>query len=217
MKKLLLTILLAIPILGYAQGFRYGVEVGYLHSNVELGQITENLHSSPGDGFSIGANISYSFKNDLQLESGLAFQKKEVSLFGNNIGSQKITSIRYTSLDYLRLPLYVGYPFTSHRLTLTPQVGAFMAIGIDGNCIVAGQDVYGQQFSMGYDTFASPNSGQSYYRPADRFDAGLAFALSLRFQNFGVRVAYDYSLIPTLHYGDGKLQTISASLSYWIK
>ena len=69
--------------------WNYGIEFGYTHNTFH----TSDFKGTGKSGFRIGGILNYSFKNNVLLESGIAYERKGGSLNCNNIASQQITKV----------------------------------------------------------------------------------------------------------------------------
>lgn len=82
------------------QKWNYGVEFGYIHNTFH----TTKLKGTGKSGFRIGGILNYNFKNNVLLESGIAYERKGGTLKSNDIASQQITKVDVYNMDYLNLP-----------------------------------------------------------------------------------------------------------------
>lgn len=194
-----------------AQKFNYGVEIGYLNNRLAV----DEYRSKAKSGFLAGALVEMDIINVISIESGLSFVRRAGEITGDNILGTKISKIKYSQLDYLRIPLTVGYKFNIHDFSIRPAVGGYYAVGIHGDSFISSVDDYGQPFESRISTFS--NSRDYPYRPCNRNDAGLLFSLNAKYKHFGINLSYDLGLTTTSYYGNGKNRSFIVSLAYWLK
>lgn len=213
--KLALAFLLAFPLSGHAQAWNFGVEAGYVNNTLAV----EEYESRPRNGFKFGVNAEYTLGNHVSFESGLAYIRKGATTSGDNMWSSRISSIKFAEMNYLQIPLMAGYKFDlGKHFSIKPEVGGYFAVGINGDSFVTGVDNYNQPYEARVNTFSHTDSmnGVAPFRPCNRADGGLAFALNLNYRHFTLKAEYDLGLATATYYGNGKQRTLSVSLAYWL-
>lgn len=127
-----------------------------------------------------------------------------------------ISSIRFAEMDYLQIPVMAGYRFNlGNDFSLKPELGAYFAVGINGDSFVTGIDSYNQPYEKRVGTFSGANGVP--YRPCNRVDGGLSFAINAKWLHIGIKVEYDLGVATSSFYGNGKQRCLSTSLIYWIR
>ena len=213
--KLALAFLLAFPLSGHAQAWNFGVEAGYVNNTLAV----EEYESTARNGFKFGVNAEYILRNHISFESGLAYIRKGATTSGDNMWSSRISSIKFAEMNYLQIPLMAGYKFDlGKNFSIKPEVGGYFAVGINGDSFVTGVDNYNQPYVGRVYTFKHTESreGVAPFRPCNRADGGLAFALNLNYRHFTLKAEYDLGLATATYYGNGKQRTLSVSLAYWL-
>ena len=122
-------------------------------------------------------------------------------------------------MNYLQIPLMAGYKFDlGKHFSIKPEAGGYFAVGINGDSMVTGMDSFNQPYEARVNTFSTTPStyGIAPYRPSNRADGGLAFALNVNYRHFTVKAEYDLGLATSTFYGNGKQRTLSVSLAYWL-
>lgn len=213
--KLAVIIFAACPLSSMAQKWNFGVEAGYINNTLAV----KEYKSSSRNGFKVGANAEFTLRNYISFEAGLAYIRKGAKITGDKIGYTDINSIKFAEMNYLQIPLMAGYEFNlGNHFSIKPEVGAYFAVGINGDSFVTGTDNFNQPYEARVRTFSHTEStnGVAPYRPCARVDGGLAFALNLNYRHFTLKAEYDLGLATTTFYGSGKQRTLSVSLAYWI-
>ena len=213
--KLALAYLLTFPFSGHAQGWNFGVEAGYVNNTLAV----EEYESTARNGFKFGVNAEYTLSNNVSFESGLSYIRKGATTSGDNMWSSRISSIKFAEMNYLQIPLMAGYKFDlGKHFSIKPEVGGYFAVGINGDSFVTGVDNYNQPYEARVNTFSHTESreGIAHFRPCNRADGGLAFALNLNYRHFTLKAEYDLGLATATYYGNGKQRTLSVSLAYWL-
>lgn len=137
------------------------------------------------------------------------------TLSGIRLSGTEINSIKFAEIDYLQLPVMIGYKFNiGNHFSIKPSVGGYYAVGVGGYALIDGVDAFNQPYTERTSTFSGTNG--TAYRPCNRNDGGLAFALNIGYRNFSIKAEYDLGLATATHYGNGKQRTFSVSLAYWI-
>ena len=219
MKKLVVLALAAASIVPVqAQKWNFGVEAGYVHNTLAVEEFTATARS----GFKAGAIAEFTLDKNVAFEAGLAFIRKcaTISLADIGYGYASIYSIKFAEMNYLQIPLMVGYNFNlGKNFSIKPEVGGYYAVGVSGHALVSGTTTLGFPYEGRVETFSgsdivSPETPP--YRPSHRNDGGLAFALNVNYRHFGVKAEYDLGLATTTFNGNGKQRTLSVSLVYRI-
>lgn len=209
--NLLIALLAAAPFGLNAQTWNFGVDAGYVRNTMSVSE----GKAFARNGFKFGANAEFTLQNHLAFESGIDFIRKGATVTGSHMYGKNVTKVDYAQMDYLQIPLMIGYKFNlKHGFSIKPQLGVYYAVGVGGYSFISGIDAFNQQYEARVSTFGG--STQPAFRPCDRNDAGLTFAANITWKHIGVHIEYDYSLTPTAYYGNGKQRTFSISLSHWI-
>ncbi len=213
--KSILALMLAVPFGAKAQSWNFGIEAGYVNNTLAV----DEYESSSRSGFKVGADAELTLANHLSFESGLAYIRKGATITGDNIHSARISSIKFAEMNYLQIPLMIGYKFEAgNGLSIKPQAGGYFAVGINGDSFVTGLNNFNQPYEARVNTFSATDSnfGAAPFRPTHRADAGLSFALNLNYRHVTLKAAYDLGLVTSTVYGNGRQRTFSISLAYWI-
>ncbi len=123
---------------------------------------------------------------------------------------------RLDRMDYLQLPLAVGYRFCPMpHFTLTPKIGGYVALGLKADGWIEGTDHYQQPFGAAADLFRHTRIPADY-RPFNRFDSGILTGVGLTYRHLGLDVSYQLGLTHLAATYDSRLQQRSwnISLSY---
>lgn len=197
---------------GNAQKINYGIEAGYVYNNLSVSQ----YQSSGKSGFKAGGIIDLSLNNNLSFESGLSYIRKGGSTYGNSLLGTDIDKIRFISMDYLQIPLMIGYRFDlTPKISIKPEIGVYYAIGLQGDGYISGIDAFGQPYEARVSTF-SDGYGKPY-RPCNRNDAGTTFAAHFSYSHIGIKIGYDLALTNATYYGNGKHRTFYVSAIYYLR
>lgn len=213
--KLAVIMFAACPLSSMAQKWNFGVEAGYVNNTLAV----EEYESTARNGFKFGVNAEYTLSNNVSFESGLSYIRKGATTSGDNMWSSRISSIKFAEMNYLQIPLMAGYKFDlGKHFSIKPEVGGYFAVGINGDSFVTGVDNYNQPYVGRVNTFSHTESRQGVapFRPCNRVDGGLAFALNLNYSHFTLKAEYDLGLATATYYGNGKQRTLSVSLAYWL-
>lgn len=209
--SLFLIVLFAIPADIMAQSWNFGIEAGYVNNTLDVSEYKATARSS----FKFGLDAEYQLANKICLESGLAYIRKGATTSGIRLSGTEINSIKFAEMDYLQLPVMIGYKFNiGNHFSIKPSVGGYYAVGVGGYALIDGVDAFNQPYTERTSTFSGTNG--TAYRPCNRNDGGLAFALNIGYRNFSIKAEYDLGLATATHYGNGKQRTFSVSLAYWI-
>ena len=209
---LLVVIVIIIPFGIKAQSWNFGLEAGYVNSDLS---VCDNSATSRS-GFKFGANAEFTLRNNISFESGLSYIRKGATVRGLNKMNTAVTSIKFAEMDYLQIPVLAGYRFNlGSNFSLNPELGAYFAVGINGDSFVTGVDSFNQPYEKRVRTFSGADGVP--YRPCNRVDGGLSFAISAKWHQIGMKVEYDLGLVTSSYYGNGKQRCLSISLIYWIR
>ncbi len=210
MKIILFITILFCCISVHSQNWNYGIEVGYTNNKLQ----TKKLSSKHQSGFKIGGIIDYNFRSNILIETGIAYERKGGILEGNNIASQKIYKIEASHIDYIGIPVSVGYKMSiMDKILFIPQIGWFLNIGVKGSGLLFGVDSYDQPYTMGIDIFSTPSISQ--YRPFNRIDTGPIFCLNIQYKKVRLKCSYELG-INSVHsvYGSPENRTVGVSIAY---
>lgn len=213
--KIATIVVAACPLNSLAQTWNFGVEAGYVNNTLAV----KEYQSTARNGFKVGVNAEFTLSNHLSFESGLAYIRKGATTHGANMGYTRISSIKFAEMNYLQIPLMAGYRFgLGKQFSIKPEAGGYFAVGIGGDSFVTGVDNVNQPYEARVNTFSTTHStdGIAPYRPSNRADAGLAFALNINYHHFTIKAEYDLGLATTTYYGNGKQRTLSISCAYWL-
>ncbi len=211
----MLAMVVMMPVNAFAQKWNFGIEAGYVNNTLAV----EEYESTARNGFKFGANAEFTLSNDISFESGLDYIRKGATTSGDNMLSKRISSIKFAEMNYLQIPLMAGYKDNlGSGFSIKPELGGYFAVGINGDSFVTGLDNFDQPYEARVNTFSINESrnGVAPFRPCNRVDGGLAFALNVNYRHFTLKAEYDLGLATTTYYGNGKQRTLSVSLSYWL-
>lgn len=193
-----------------AQHWDFSLQAGYLNNHIT----TQKLTSGPFEGFTAGATADVTFPCRLTCETGLHYRWMRGTLKGpmpyNGL------HFRLDRMDYLQLPLAVGYRFCPMpHFTLTPKIGGYVALGLKADGWIEGTDHYQQPFGAAADLFRHTRIPADY-RPFNRFDSGILTGVGLTYRHLGLDVSYQLGLTHLAATYDSRLQQRSwnISLSY---
>ncbi len=130
----------------------------------------------------------------MSFESGLTYIRKGATTSGDNMLSQRISSIKFAEMNYLQIPLMIGYKANLGRgFSIKPEVGGYFAVGLNGDSFVTGIDNFDQPYEARVNTFSSTESRNCVapFRPCNRSDGGLAFAFNVNYRHFTLKAEYD--------------------------
>lgn len=103
----LLAAILIIPFGIKAQTWNFGVEAGYVNSDLSVSESSAKSRN----GFKFGANAEFTLRNNLSLESGVSIIRKGATVTGHNMMNTAVSSIKFAEMDYLQIPVMAGYLF----------------------------------------------------------------------------------------------------------
>ncbi len=215
MKKFLIIALLLCGVSAYSQGWKYGIEVGYTSNKFR----TDLLDQRARNGFKIGGIVNYTFKNDVVVEAGIAFDSRNGTLDKKSRDGITIlewmSEVEVTETSYLNIPLSAGYKMKiGEKLTVTPQVGWFVNIGVDAH----GEHVENYNGALSRDRigdfFSQPNKGDS--KSWNRIDTGPTLGVNLQYHKVRLKCYYELG-INSAHGGYNRRlndNTLGASVAY---
>lgn len=210
----LLIVFLAVCSLAFSQEWNFGAEAGFVHNRLK----TEDYSSQPLNGFKFGVSANLILRNKIAFESGVSYIRKggKVSFQEKNgMYSQGIQSIRFAQMDYIHVPLTIGYKINFlNQISIIPEAGGYFAVGVSGDSFVSRYDSFSQPYESRVSTFS--NGYGKPYRPCNRVDGGLSFALKLKWSNYEIKATYDLGMATATYYGNGKLRTLSVTFGYWL-
>ena len=210
----LLASFFAVCSLAFSQEWNFGAEAGFVHNRLK----TEDYSSHPLNGFRFGISANLTLPNEIAFESGISYIRKGGKVFSqekNGMSNQGIHSIRFAQMDYIQLPFMIGYKINfPNQISIIPEAGAYFAVGINGDSFVTGYDSFRQPYESRVSTFS--NGYGKPYRPCNRIDGGLSFALKLKWSNCEIKAAYDFGMTTVTYYGNGKQRTLSVTFGYWL-
>ena len=225
-KVILAMMMMAVSICASAQTFNYGVEAGYAHTD-----IAKSAGKTSGkSGFKVGGVIECTFDNNLSYESGLSYVRKGGKEWDwdSKYNDQKFYWVDYQYLDYLQIPLTVGYKFYPvSDFCIKPQAGIYAGLGICGKAEASYR--YYDLNSTNRDEMKDLQSSFNPYKYDDglnqvpitrcnRPDYGISLGLSAAYKKIALRVGYNIQLNNvTTNNGNGRFRTLSATLAYWFK
>ncbi len=208
---IILIALFAVPADIMAQSWNFGIEAGYVNNTLDVSEYKATSRS----GFKFGLDAEYQLANKICLEAGLAYIRKGATTSGIRLSGTEINAIKFAEMDYLQLPVMIGYKFhIGNHFSIKPSVGGYYAVGVGGYALIDGVDAFNQPYTERTSTFSGTDG--TVYRPCNRNDGGLAFALNIGYRNFSIKAEYDLGLATATYYGNGKQRTFSVSLAYWI-
>ena len=213
MRKVTIIIIIILTITSdiMAQSWNFGIEAGYVNNTLNVNEYKATARS----GFRFGLDAEYQLANNICLESVLAYIRKGATTSGKNLLGTEISSIKFAEMDYLQLPVMIGYKFNiGNHFSIKPSIGGYYAVGVGGYALFDGIDAFNQPYTERTSTFSGTDSAA--YRPCNRNDGGVALALNIGYRNFAIKAEYDLGLATATHYGNGKQRTFSVSLAYWI-
>ncbi len=199
----------------FAQKWNFGIEAGYVNNTLAV----DRYEVTARNGFKFGTNAEYTLSNHISFESGLAYIRKGANIFIGYRDFIKIESIKFSEMDYIQIPLMVGYKFKlGSGFSIKPEVGGYFSLGIGGNSFYTEYDNNNKPFDTRVKTFKSSILPNKYpqYRRCNRIDAGLSAALNINYRHFTLKAEYDLGLATSTYYGSGKQRTFSVSLGYWL-
>lgn len=198
-----------------ANPWNFGVEAGYARTTLDVSE----YNASPRNGFKVGVLADYTLPCNFTFGAGIAYIRKGATVSGEHMHGYDIDRVEFAEMDYLQLPVtFLGYNFKFGSFSIKPAVGAYVAVGVNGDSFVTGHDSFNQPYTARVCTFSGESSSpnRSSYRPCDRVDGGLTFALNVAYKHFGIKAEYDLGLVNSTHYGNGKQRSLSLSLVYTI-
>ena len=191
-KTFLCVMLVCFTLSAQAQ-IRYGVKAGFNASSMnsldemfntlsgfELEDASIDFSSKFKAGFHLGLIFQYNFENKLFIQPELLFSnqgsKLEAKLAYGGITEKDSES---TTVNYLQLPIYVGYKFNAgQNLDIIAGVGPYLAYGI-----------YASDF-LGTD--------EDTFDILKRFDAGLSVMAGIEYDKLQMTLGFDLGLVDAI-------------------
>lgn len=208
MKRIpLLLFLFIIPFFAHAQ-FEGGIRAG-----MNLSDWTTSANSYTKPGGSVGLTAEYTWNDRWNLQSGLSFTTKGIDGLAVMLGENTPATVDYR-LYYLELPLMLRYriPLTE-QIGLLPGFGPYFACGVGGHADKNGINLPGDGSSR--NPFKSEGDA---FRALDRFDWGLAFAVTAQVYRWDLTLGYELGLyknsIGPLAANDLRNRNLSITLGY---
>ncbi|MDO4715403.1 MAG: outer membrane beta-barrel protein [Bacteroidales bacterium] len=199
LKSLFLAASLAFTVLATAQtkeGFSVDAVVGInfnkLHAEPTIGATQRPEGKWHGD-FRVGVDMHYTFSLPIVISSGLSFARKEFSLKGDVYG-RSIREGHFSNLNYLQLPLTVGYNFQLGAFTLRPSVGLVVNYGLSGNLAYTRTQTHPTAWgseAIIHQRSAFPTERIEVTANMHRFDFAYNVALHAQYKRYGVKVGYE--------------------------
>jgi hypothetical protein len=148
-------------------------------------------------GVSLGATVSYYFKTNLFLQSGLGLTSKGMKLTGTSslgFGDDFVQPGRQASLVsqqwYIQIPLYLGYALPLGSTTkLILNAGPYVAYGLGGKTKLTGDIIYGDMID--YSTWEESTFGP---RGLQRLDVGIGAGVGLELGRATIGLSYEAGL-----------------------
>jgi len=186
--------------------FNWGVTVGAGLSDIRMDNDVERMmYGDDKHGIAniqAGIVIDYAFSNKFFLESGISFQRKG---FKYDTEREERTETEEISLDkdittnmfYLQLPVLLNYKIQLNNISLSPQIGPYVAYGIGGKTKTHIEQTI-EPF-IGVETEQKTSSETNSFDENggnERFDFGLRYAFSLSLNNkHRISLGYDMGLL----------------------
>lgn len=194
MKKqfLLAFLMLFLSVSAYSQYWSIGPEAGYNRNKF----YESGYKATPRDGFRIGFLAGYTFKSNVVLETGLAYDKKAGKISGGDLKDLDMRYISVYSMPYLHIPLLAGYRFRIDCFDILPQAGFYLDAGLgDGSGYIGYYDNYiGSDVDAATGIFVKDGNLHSNFSPFERLDAGLMFAMSMQYKRVRFKLSYKHGL-----------------------
>lgn len=229
MRKILLIFVVCIANLMVttmrAQCFIISPEIGYERVGLNIsGNQNQELRLHAGNGLRFGAAAAYKFKNRVFLQSGLYYSHRGgAHLLGieNDSRLPFVKDIRLKTMDFLTLPLTVGYEIAiDGRWGIGLEAGGYMASGVGlGSSFfgcINGEGSAGSIFKDSHFTVASQhgsNRENVTINGSDRMDTGWMVGANVRFDKFKLKATYQFGLLKTI-YDMATPRTFTVSLAY---
>ncbi len=141
--KTMLALVVIMPVNAFAQKWNFGIEAGYVKNTLAV----EEYESTARNGFKFRANAEFTLSNHIAFESGLAYIRKGATTSGDNMLSQRISSIKFAEMNYLQIPLMAGYKANlGNGFSIKPELGGYFAVGLNGDSFITGLDNFDQPY-----------------------------------------------------------------------
>lgn len=206
-----------------AQKFSIGPEIGYESDRYK--SHNKNVSTSNGNGFRIGVNANYNFKDGWFLNAGFAFSHREGAklkgVSGVGIFPTFVRNVEINKAEYLTLPIVVGYKFTlPHHFGIGLDAGGYISTGIGSGStqfkLTDQEKNGGSLFHESTFTHYNPESNARDHVTIDaskRIDSGIVIGGRIYYRELCLRAYYQFGLTKTI-YDVATPWTCGLSLSY---
>ncbi|WP_460951430.1 porin family protein [Spirosoma daeguense] len=204
--------------------FEFGLKGGWNFSQLALAKT-----DVPGGirfGGNVGVTTTYTFTNNLFLQSGLSFTTKGAKIKGDapiGFTDRILYPGREAQLKsnqmYVQTPLFIGYKIrVSPAATIVVNAGLYFAYGIGGKTELTGDIIYGDMID--YSTIEEPTFSN---RGLKKFDYGIGTGIGVELGKTIISVGYELgmrNIVPTgdvyfpFYTGSYKNRNASLSLEY---
>lgn len=181
---------------------RLGVEAGVNLSTFAGGKYMPVERGNGQAGYQLGLTADYEFRSHLMLMSSMSFIRRNGDLqLGDNYpggGSFMRFPKVETAVNYLQLPLMLGYHFRlGDSFSLMPSVGVYAAYGFDaGRCAldVRSGEADGEVSSVGWKPLSG--SGEHGLDGLRRWDwGGMAAVKAVVGRHYTVNLSYSLGVM----------------------
>lgn len=182
-KNYLLFFLFLVPFIARAQ-FEGGIRAGM---NLSDWKTSASPYARPGG--SLGLTGEYTWGGRWNLQSGLSFSAKGVNGLAVVLPESNTAASMDLRLYYLEIPVMLRYRIPlADRIALLPGFGPYFACGVGGKTQLNGINIPADSYSE------NPFQSGGSFRGLDRFDWGLAFAVTARVYRWDVTLGYELGL-----------------------
>ncbi len=203
MKKGLIVLLFCCPVVVSAQ-MRIAVRAGMNLATIHFTDADPEKRMLPR--VHIGTMVAIPFNENWSLYTGPYYAGKGAQ-YGRTFSTKKVDSFT-TRLNYLELPLHIGYKFSSAKENrLAIEGGPYLSYGFGGQSRII--------------TYSSPPNTQLHKKETDqykRLDAG--FNLTALFEiksRYGIRLDYSNSLVNIQRARKEKNRVLGISFFWFLK
>lgn len=202
-----LLFLFFIPFIARAQ-FEGGIRAGM---NVSDWKTSDLSYSRPGG--SVGLTGEYTWGGRWNLQSGLIFSAKGINGLAAILPEKTTAAAFDLRLYYLEIPVMLRYRIPlAEQIALLPAVGPYFACGVGGTAQMNGMNIPSGSYSE------NPFQSTGNFRGLDRFDWGLAFAVTARAYRWDITLGYELGLYKNsmgpLTGSDLRNRNLSVTLGY---